>query len=170
MLLRNLQTDQSLQGNRPDTDKLHLLYDQYCNRQDFISQLLTGLAEPQTQITASWLLKHYLQQQVLDTQQTMDLLNQLQGIESWQARLQLLQCVQFLKIPSSAKPPLEQYVRENLADSNTFVRAWSYDAFFRLAVQFSEYRPEAHQLLQMGLRDEPASVKARIRRLVAEVV
>ena len=75
--------------------------------------------------------------------------------------------MQYLCIPRVAKQATEQFIRNHLSSSNTFVRAWAYDAFYRLASDYPEYRCEARQLLEMGMRDEPASVKARIKHLIS---
>ncbi len=49
-----------------------------------------------------------------------------------------------------------------------FVRAWAYDAFYRLATQHPGYRPEVWRLLEQGMQEEAPSVKARIRQLLRE--
>ena len=54
----------------------------------------------------------------------------------------------------------------NPSRQEKFVRAWAYNGFYLLAVQHGEYEAEARQLLTMALRDEPASVKARVRNVL----
>ncbi len=53
-----------------------------------------------------------------------------------------------------------------LTDHNKFVRAWSYNGFFELSRQHSEYLDETKQFFQMTMRDEAPSVKARIRNIM----
>ncbi len=59
-------------------------------------------------------------------------------------------------------------MRKCLEDDNKFVRAWAYNGFYELAKQYPEYRTEAGQLFEMALRDEAASVKARVRNVMKQ--
>ncbi len=166
-LIDLLSASKAVQGNRPDTDKLKSIYRQYGHSRDFIQLLLQVVKQPQMEVAAAWLLKHHLALgQSLSNQQTADLLELINDLHSWQARLQMLQCMQHLQIPASAKHNVEVFSRNNLSDDNKFVRAWAYDAFYRLGQQYPEYGPESQQVLQMGLADEPPSVTARIRKIL----
>ncbi len=161
-----LLANPDLLGIHPDRDKLRLIYRQHAGRKALVGQMLTAVAQLQTQIAGCWLIKHHLRkQQVLSSVQTRQLLQLLEQLQTWQAQSQVLQCMQYLNIPEACQRPTEQFIRQHLSASNTFVRAWAYDAFYRLASQYPEYMPEAQQLLEMGMRDEPAAVKARIKQL-----
>ncbi len=165
-----LLADDLLLGNRPDIDRLQMVYLQHWQSSGFAKRVLLAIAHLETEIAASWLLKYHLErQQQLNGQQTDVLLRLLSSTQSWQARLHLLQSFRFLKIPATTKHQAEAFIRKNLADTNKFTRAWAYDSFYRLAKQHSEYMHEAKQLLQLGLVDEPASVTARIRSLLAKI-
>jgi hypothetical protein len=61
---------------------------------------------------------------------------------------------------------VETFLRQTLNDSNKFVRAWSYNGFYQLARHFPQYREEAEAIFEMALRDEAASVKARVRNII----
>jgi hypothetical protein len=61
------------------------------------------------------------------------------------------------------------FLRTCLADENKFVRAWAYNGFYLLSQQYPEYQQETEQFFAMAMRDEAASVKARIRNILKKV-
>ena len=58
------------------------------------------------------------------------------------------------------------FLRNCLVDNNKFVRAWAYNGFYELAVQYPEYEKETKQFFEMAMRDEAPSVKSRIRNIM----
>ena len=142
------------------------VYECYCMKSNFIDDLISSLGAEQLQAAASWCLKHALEQDMtLDYAQRRKLFALINQLQDWQSRLHLLQSLPRLDIPAQQTGKLEAFIRDNLTDSNTFVRAWSYNAFHVLASQYPQCRDEAKAILAMGMRDEPASVKARIRNI-----
>jgi hypothetical protein len=92
----------------------------------------------------------------------------LAKLNSWQSKLHLLQCVSYFKVSKSNRKKLELFLRDCLASSNKFVRAWAYNGFYLLAMQHPQYKEETQSFFKMALRDEAASVKARIRNIMKQ--
>lgn len=136
---------------------------------EFMPSLVFFLGEETLQPAASWLLKRGVEQGELpDPALTELLLGFLPICRHWATRLHLLQILPYLTLPQSRKVEVETFVRDAMADKNKFVRAWSYSGFYHLAVCFPEYREALPSLLERGLAEEAASVKARIRRLLKQ--
>jgi len=86
--------------------------------------------------------------------------------EHWEAKLHILQSLPYLPIAERNRKAVEAFLRLTLTDANKFVRAWSYNGFYELARQHPKYQAETEQFFQMAMRDEAASVKARIRNIM----
>jgi len=84
----------------------------------------------------------------------------------WETKLHILQCIPFLQIAKTEKKEVEAFLRKCLVDNNKFVRAWAYNGFYEISVQYPEYRNETKQFFDMAMRDEAPSVKARIRNIM----
>lgn len=95
--------------------------------------------------------------------QTKKLLANLRKSITWESRLHIFQMLPRLSIPEEQKTQIHWALMQSLSHENKFVRAWAFNGLAYLAVQYPEYRSEAVELLELGLRDECASVKARIR-------
>lgn len=91
----------------------------------------------------------------------------LDKIEHWECRLNVLQCLPHLPIEECCLADVERFLRTCLAEENRFVRAWAYSGFHLLARQHPRFAAEVAAILEAGLRDEPPSVKARIRKCLA---
>ena len=143
------------------------IYQRHCGTDSFTASLIKSLAPGDLQIGASWLLKHYLENNnTLDSDQLSAIYQSLSALGHWQARLHILQCIPMMPIGKPETKTVEGFLRSCLADSNKFIRAWAYNGFFELAMQYPEYRPETRQFFDMALRDEAPSVKARIRNIM----
>jgi len=148
-----------------DIEFLINTYDHYSADAGFHEDVLQSLRlTDRHQSAASWLLRRSLQRGYKPkTDDANSIYLALTACTSWEAQLNLLQCMDLLDVPVYARSALEKYLREALTHSNKFVRAWAYNGFYELARQYPELRDEALQIMEMGARDEPASVKARIR-------
>jgi len=102
----------------------------------------------------------------LEKSQIKKLFCALPEMEYWESRLHLLQCLPFMPIEKPEVKIVEKFLRKTLADHNKFVRAWAYNGFHVLAAQYPEYRGEMQQFFEMAMRDEVASVRARIRNIM----
>jgi crotonobetainyl-CoA:carnitine CoA-transferase CaiB-like acyl-CoA transferase len=96
-----------------------------------------------------------------------ELFARLDKLDHWECRLNILQCLPFLPIGEDRAAALARFLRACLTDENKFVRAWAYSGFHELASQHRRFAAEAAAMLDAGLRDEPASVKSRIRKCLA---
>ncbi len=148
---------------------LQAVYQRHSERAGFVSDVVEFLGDCALQKGASWLLKRYLQAgKPISGADTAMVFGRLHAIEHWQSKLNLLQSLSFMEIGEMQRKSVEAFVRHCLADDNTFVRAWAYDGFYRLAMQYPEYENEVKLFFDMALRDEAPSVKARIRNIMKE--
>jgi hypothetical protein len=154
------------QWDGKSADDIAAIYQAACHSKGFVSELISLLGQQDCQSGASWCLKAWLEQNnSLNQAQTDAVLDSLPMLDDWQSKLHVLQCLPYLKISGKARNTLESFLRQNLGAENKFVRAWSYNGFFELACEFPEYRKQVQQFFEMAMRDESASVKARIRNL-----
>lgn len=148
-------------------DVIQATYDTYHHSDSFITSLINYLQQIELEKGASWLLKKHLENDnklsAVEVTQIMKLLSQLQH---WETKLHILQLLPYLTIKKADKKKLEYFLRACLPEQNKFVRAWTYNGFYLLAKQHREYQSETEELLKMGLRDESASIKARIRNIL----
>jgi len=153
--------------DQKSVDTLLQLYQQYTATVGFVQELIELLNQQEQQTGASWLLKHHLEGgHLLTDNECLQVYQQALGLTAWPAKLHLLQSIPFMPIPACQKDPLERFLRSCLIDTNKFVRAWAYNGFHELSLQFPEFLPESQQFIEMALRDEAPSVKARIRAIL----
>ncbi len=162
----NLDSELAAWGGKSAAD-IGAIYERHCALQGFSERLIELIHSDDLQKGATWLLKKYLESGgTLDNKQISTIYNSLSALQQWETKLHVLQCVPYMAIASGEKRRLENFLRKTLTDSNKFVRAWSYNGFYELARQHPEYVAEAKQFFEMAMRDEAASVKARIRTIV----
>ncbi|MEM9816637.1 MAG: hypothetical protein AAF215_23705 [Cyanobacteria bacterium P01_A01_bin.123] len=116
------------------------------------------------QTAATWLLKRFQENgAAFSPVQVGCHLKLLYYVTHWEAKLHLLQMLPDFAIPIEQRDALHRFLKRSLGDKNKLVRAWSYNGLIELAEQYSELRPEVSELLEIGQREESASVRARIR-------
>lgn len=148
-------------------EDIRVVYGQYCELPDFADKLVELLHDESLQKGASWLLKVSLESgQALTPNQEKAVLNKLAELEHREAKLHVLQCLPYICIDQQCVQALYYFLRSNLDDDNKFVRAWSYNGFYELSRQCPEYAEETRQYFDLAMRDEAASVKARIRNIL----
>lgn len=148
-------------------DGIAAIYDTHRTRPDFAEQLVQLLPDRAYQQGATWLLKAYVESgHQLARTQTKTIYASLPVLEHWEAKLHVLQCLRYVPVNEPEKNQVEAFLRASLTDPNKLVRAWAYNGFYELSRQYPEYRQETGQLFEMALRDEAASVKARIRNIM----
>lgn len=122
--------------------------------------------KPGLQVGATRLLKCWLDRGVIVSQaQSAKLLALLCAELPWESRLHVLQFLPLISIGEAQKAGIYQAVMRDLSHENKFVRAWAYGTLAHLAVRFPEHAKETNEILTMGMRDETAAVKARIRNV-----
>ncbi len=155
------------QWTSASTKELAEIYDRHCGDSAFSSELLALVGNDLLQRGATWLLKRYLENDnQLTKTQVSALYRQLPTVQLWESKLHVLQCLVFMPILQSEKRHVEMFLRSCLEDTNKFVRAWAYNGFHVLALQYPAYENETRQFFEMAMRDEVPSVKSRIRNIM----
>jgi hypothetical protein len=148
-------------------DEISRIYDRYASDELFIRSLIPLIKVASCESGVSWLLKHYLEEKrPIDDASVDEIFKCLAKLNDWQSKLNLLQCLCYFKISKSNRKRLELFLRASITNSNKFVRAWAYNGFYELAMQYPQYREETESFFEMALRDEAPSVKARIRNIM----
>lgn len=143
------------------------VYDAQSDRTGFLAQLLNLLPDPHHQIGVTWLLKRYLEKnRAVNRHDAARIYLRFPGVEDWEARLHLLQCVPLLPIACEQKRTVATFLRTGLESDNKFVRAWSYSGFFELSEQHEEFENEMIDHVRYALAHEPASIQARLRQVL----
>lgn len=143
------------------------IYARYSHKSSFTSEIISFIGQASLQKGASWLLKKNLESsKKLEQSNIRKVYGLLKKLEHWETKLHILQSIPYMPIEKSQKKRVETFLRECLMDSNKFVKAWAYNGFYELSIQHEEYQEETRQLLEMAMRDEPASVKARVRKIM----
>lgn len=155
--------------DRKSSDYISDVYANYCDSSSFSSELITLMEQERLQLGASWLLKKHVENgAILDSKESIKFYALLNKLEYWETKLHVLQCIHSTKIQGAQKNKVEEFLRKCLSDTNKFIRAWGYNGFYELSKQHKQYQKETKELFEMALRDEAASVKARVRKCVTK--
>ena len=148
---------------------IKMIYQEFEGVADLSSQLVDMLATTELESGASWLLKYYLENGgELCPADIQGIMRSLPHLEGWAAKLHMLQCSGYWRVPGRSKSRVEKFIRTNLDHPKTLVRAWACHGFFHLANQYPEYQQEVLDLFDQRQQREPASVRARIRNLLKQ--
>ncbi|XOV90763.1 MAG: hypothetical protein ACFHX7_18450 [Pseudomonadota bacterium] len=143
------------------------IYHRFCQEKHFVPRIIELAQHKTLEKGATWLLKHHLENKhKLNAREIASVYKLAQELENWEARLHILQCVPYMPIGAVEKRGVELFLRDCLVDRNKFVRAWAYNGFYEMSLQYPEYTEETKKLCEMGMRDEAPSVKARIRNIM----
>ncbi len=149
------------------SDDIQKIYCQHENSFSFIDDIVTMIVSATEEKAATWMLKHYLEKgNALSAEQVHSVYHSLRKLTLWEAQLHILQCMPYMPVQNRDKNVVDAFIRKNLISDNKFVRAWAYNGLYELTVYFPELTEEVKQLFSMALRDEAASVKARIRNIM----
>jgi len=157
--------------NGKSASDIKSIYQQFEKTPDFIESLISLCQYSEYQKGATWLIKHHLEKpdNQLSKEQGEQLISSASELDHWEAKLHLLQFIQYINIPESCVGKLEDFIRVSMKDDAKFVRAWAYSSFHTLANQYPEYREEAIFILETSLdRESAASIKARIRNVLKQ--
>lgn len=145
------------------------IYKRFSDEQTFTLTLIAVLDKQDYQMAASWLLKHHFESTNIQSMDiSIKIYDKVTELIDWQSRLIMLQSMPYLPIPEQSVLKVEAFVRDCLTDLNKFVRAWAYNGFYLLAKKYPSYQAEAVDFLNLGLTDEPASVKVRIKKCIEQ--
>jgi len=143
------------------------IYIRHCDDDSFSSNIIELSQKIYLQKGATWLIKRHLEEgQELDANKCAALFKLLPKQEHWESKLHILQCLPYMQIGKAEKKKVEAFLRSCLIDDNKFVRAWAYNGFYEISLQYPEYKRETKKFFEMAMRDEAPSVKARIRNIV----
>ena len=146
------------------------IHDQHRDDPDLVQSLVELIGSLRYRMAAARLLKRHLESGAPVPDRAgvaRTLFGKLDKLEHWECRLNILQCLPYLPVGDESVGDVERFLRVCLAGANKFVRAWAYNGFYLLSRQHSRFAAEAAAILDAGLRDEPASIKARIRKCLA---
>lgn len=152
-------------------DDIKSIYDLHHTQSDFAQQLIALLQRTDTEQGASWLIKAYLEDGGRFDCSEVDVLisslnNSAKQSQHWQTKLHILQGLPYLTFTSEQAEILYLGLRKSLSDPNKFVRAWTYNGFYQLSLQYDKYVEETKQFFAMAQQDEAPSVKARLRNIM----
>lgn len=143
-----------------------LVFESHRGDPEFASDLIRLIRKAELQTGATWLLKAWMEaDNRCSARQCHRIYGMLDKLSAWEAKLHVLQCMPYMPVAKASKERVECFLRTTLSDSNKFVRAWTYNGWYLLAERFPEYKKEVEQFFEMAMRDEAASVKARIRNI-----
>ncbi len=145
---------------------LQYMYDRYFSTSSFVPKIIDLSKQESLQKGATWLLKRHLENTgCLGASEVKAVCQLLPKLEHWEAKLNILQCIPYMPILKTQKEKVEIFLRTCVVDDAKFVRAWGYNGFYELAVQYPEYQGEANRFFEVAMNTEAASVKARIRNI-----
>lgn len=130
---------------------------------------IAGAENDAMQSPATWLLKRFQDRgHAFSTAEVTALLDLLEHVGDWEAKLHLLQTLSSLPIPKGRETTLRDLLVGDgfLSNPNKFVRAWSYNGLAALASQHAAFRPAVAKRLKAAVTDEAPSVRARIRNIL----
>ena len=150
-------------------DDIRAIHNRYCAKEDYVNHLVDLILNSELRTGATWLLKATLESGATITQSRIaQIYASLEKLDYWEQKLHVLQCIEFMPIEARQTGCVEIFLRACLSHDNKFVRAWAYSGYYCLAKQHKEFREEVTRLFEMALRDEAASVKARVRKVAKD--
>tara|TARA_R110002072_G_scaffold302556_2_gene486314 strand:+ start:2399 stop:2902 length:504 start_codon:yes stop_codon:yes gene_type:complete len=143
------------------------IYSRYGKKASFVPKLIELSRQEGLQKGATWLLKHHLENKHrLNANDVATIYKLTPKFKNWEAKLHILQSIPYMPVGEAEKKGVELFLRNSLTDTNKFVRAWAYNGFYEISLQYHEYKEETKQFFEMAMRDEAPSVKARIRSIM----
>ena len=97
------------------------------------------------------------------------LLNDLTQSPFWEVKAELCHIIPNLKLDYEEIKGAIAFFKNNLDDKSKIVKAWSLDALYEFSKIEPKITSEVERLLQMALKDEAASVRARARKILKKV-
>lgn len=144
-----------------------VIYNRYSEEDNFVPSLIKLSGYKEFGKGATWLLKRHLENKhKLNIDEVAAIYKIAPSLDDWEAKLHLLQSICYMPIGEDEKNAVELFLRNCLIDTNKFIRAWAYNGFYEISLQYPEYKKEAKSFFEMAMRDEAPSVKARIRNIM----
>ena len=133
----------------------------------FLSDLVTLASDEEAVVSegATWIIKALVEKgRTFRPHDIRRLVGGLDDVTAWQAQLHVCQSIRHVAVPREAEPILEQWVTTLLDAPRPLLRAWALDALCQQRGATSETK----SLLKRMEADKAASVRARVRNLMAE--
>ena len=134
----------------------------------FLENLVELGLDPRPTVSAgaTWILRLELEAgAALAPELTDRLVQSLDHVQSWQARLHICQMVDRLVLNEDQASLLIAWARPLRSSQRPFVRAWSAHLTVMLGMRFPAFRQEGERSLAAAEADSAASVRARARRV-----
>lgn len=142
------------------------VFENYKKSNQFIDDLIGHVSDLDSQVGATWLLKHALETGcVLGSMQAINLCKACNALGDWQSKLHFLQILPYFQVPLDLKYQVIDFVRKCTEADNKFVRAWGYNGLYEVANTHPEFRNGLDVIFNSASETEPASVKARLRKV-----
>ncbi|MCG8490407.1 MAG: hypothetical protein MI743_02225 [Sneathiellales bacterium] len=148
------------------TEELEALYSEFSIHSGFLSSLITFSQSRDLQKEATWLLKYYLEKNRKKSASFpyQDYSRCISALDHWEARLHVLQSLDFFPKEFLLKEDLLPLLREGIRSENKFLRAWSYYGFALLASAHHDLLQETRDILEFANKTETAgSINARLK-------
>lgn len=150
-------------------DAIRQIYDRHASSSSFVPDILELMQQESLQNGATWLLKRHVENTGCpDPSAVAVIYAALPLLAHWETKLHILQVIPSLPIPEAHRPAVETFLRECLVSDAKFVRAWAYGGFYELAARHPQYQEEAGQIFEVAMGEEPASVRARVRKVMSK--
>jgi len=135
---------------------------------DFFESLVTICVNEQDfQKTTTWLIKHHYDNGLtLPKSLSERLLAACKNVESWEAKLHLLQLLPHFELTDKSIIITEDFARKCLSDKNKFVRAWAYNGLYELTKYIPELKSELEFICQRAMETESASIKSKVNKIL----
>ncbi|MES9854670.1 MAG: hypothetical protein ABW170_22900 [Candidatus Thiodiazotropha sp. L084R] len=115
------------------------IYNRYANEDYFVTSLIELFRLKELQKGATWLIKHHFEnKKKLNINEVAAIYKLAPKVESWEAKLHILQSISYMPIGEAEKNSVELFLRNCLVDKNKFVRAWTYNGFYEMSLQYPE--------------------------------
>ena len=148
---------------------LERIYRREAGRKNFSHDLAEAVASgsPALERGGAWMLRRLVAEKGSLSATDWELVvDGLEGVRSWLARLELCQLLAgHPEMTDAAPEAVAVFLRECAAGTNVFVRAWGVTAFHSLGKRHRAYRAEAKRSVAKARKDPAKSVQARLRHL-----
>lgn len=149
--------------------RLEACYRRHCLRKNFTREVAEAVASGSAALerAGAWLLVRFVREGGgLVPADWEIVVNGLDGVRAWTARLQLCQLLAARPELAAAAPgEITDFVRMCTGDPKPFVRAWGVTAFHALGRTYPALRAEAKRVVARARRDRMKSMQARLRHL-----
>ncbi len=157
--------------DKKSKDYLLNFYTQEANKVNFICELIEySNSNPNVLNATTWLIKHFVDNKnQIDSIQKDKIIKLLDITSEWESHLHIYQIIPKLEINISNAKYLELKLYKDLFSNNKFLKAAAYKAYFEVVKLFPDLKKEFINICENSLKNECASVKVKIRRILKSI-